>query len=408
MSKNYGGMQEAPKDFTNIGQQIEKLKKCNLICSEEDVIFAEGVLKEVKYYSLIDGCGKVFLSGWGRRSYTEGATLRHLYDCYKFDCKLKKAVLFGLQQVEQKINTLTMHYFGKKYHKGDNIEFYRDPKYYFQGDIFDNPGEEFVSRLNAVLRNPERIEFLGYMKEYENAPIWILANSFSFGLTAGFYDALERDIQKQICAEIGMFSTTELSAVLCVLNLYRNICAHNYAPLFDGDQVNITVSEKSIKHSHLVKWVAEENGGRWDFYALMMILAQLLNFEEWSGLEQEVTELLAKVEKDLKIVPQAYKELEKQLGLAGKAGKWGKKILYSVGIRIKNTYIKECAQNWYKDTLIDTAQSLNEPAGRIIEERLLRLQEKIIRWNTCKQKTRDYNTQIKSQDNKKNQKKKKR
>ena len=51
---------EAPKDFTTFKEQIEKLKSYKLIETEQDEIFAEHLLKRVKYYSLIDGCGKYF------------------------------------------------------------------------------------------------------------------------------------------------------------------------------------------------------------------------------------------------------------------------------------------------------------------------------------------------------------
>ena len=327
---------------------------------------------------------KIFLDGSGRRSYFEGTRLTHIEACYKFDCELKAAVLSRIQRIEQHSNTLTVHYFAKKYQTCDNSDFYLDTDNYFQGK-----GYEIIGLLRE--NNPNKVEFHDYEKEHEGLPLWMCADSFSFGLTSKMYAALERDIQRQICAEfLGMFSTEEFGEILNVLNAFRNICAHNGRKLFDGEEVNKSLSEDEVfkQNASIMKWAIDEVDGKYNFYALMIILSLLLEFDDWCALTKETNKLLSKLKEELSQIPQAYGELKKRMGLKGESGQWGKKILNELTRRIK--YSKA----WYQETPIDTRKSEETAAGETVEEEKEELQEEIQRWMCKEWKSKEYNEKM--------------
>ena len=147
----------------------------------------------------------------------------------------------------------------------------------------------------------------------------------------------------------------------------------------------------NMENASILSWMLEYNDEKYDFYALMKVLAFLLDFEDWSELEKRASELLFQLKKTLTDIPKAYKELEKRMGIVGKGEKWSKKILNGVTRRILNAKDME----WYKDTPLDTRESSDDSAGTIIEEKRESLQNKIQDWLAERRKpeTVDYTAQ---------------
>ncbi len=102
------------KEFKTIEEQIEILKKRNLIIQNKDK--AINIFENNNYYYLINGYKDLFINREQKiEIFQENATLEEIYSLYRFDSDLRMHFLKYILQIERKINTYIAYEFSKSY-----------------------------------------------------------------------------------------------------------------------------------------------------------------------------------------------------------------------------------------------------------------------------------------------------
>ena len=216
----------ANKPFLTYDQQIAKLRdEKGLIISDE--AHAIDILTQIGYFSLINGYKTPFKdSATGR--YKKNTTFEDIENLYHFDAALRELFFKYLLKVEQKLKSHISYYFSEKF--GNSINAYtslysydyKDPKKV--AEIFRLLGE-----INRVITTNFHADNLNhYITNHENIPLWVLTRKLTFGNVSKMMDLFPMPLQTKISKNyIHLSNTSQMSAIIGVLVLFRNTCAHN-------------------------------------------------------------------------------------------------------------------------------------------------------------------------------------
>ncbi|GHV68552.1 Abi family protein [Spirochaetia bacterium] len=214
------------KPFLTYEQQIHKLRdEKGLVIPDE--AHAMDILTQIGYFSLVNGYKTPFKESANGR-YKAGTTFEDVENLYYFDEALRELFFKYLLKVEQKLKSHISYYFSEEH--GNSINAYtslynydyQDPKKV--PEIFRLLGE--INRI--ITANFNAVNLNHYIVNYENIPLWVLMRKLTFGNVSKMLDMLPMPLQTKISKSYSyLTSTSQLSAIISVLVLFRNTCAHN-------------------------------------------------------------------------------------------------------------------------------------------------------------------------------------
>lgn len=230
------------KKYLPIDKQIEKLRKKNLIISEEDV--AKKILIRNSYYNLINGYKDCFLcetsKAQGIERFEDNVDFKNIYKLYSFDADLRQNILNVSLAIEEDLASTIAYVISDVY--GDNHLNYLHRNKLRTGDKLKprkkrsvtTEREDFLYRVQGKIKNINEGPLKHYKDNYENIPAWILVKSLTFGNLKMWYKLSKPTIKNKI---VGTFFAKKEEEVtdddkelfikcLEIVNQFRNKAAH--------------------------------------------------------------------------------------------------------------------------------------------------------------------------------------
>jgi abortive infection bacteriophage resistance protein len=214
------------KPFLTYAQQIRKLRDEKGLAIPDEAHAIE-ILTQIGYFSLINGYKTPFKDSVTGQ-YKGGAAFEDIENLYYFDEALRELFFKYLLKVEQKLKSHISYYFSEE--RGNSIDAYTSLSSYDYHapkkvpEIFRLLGE--INRV--ITANFNAINLNHYIVNHENIPLWVLTRKLTFGNVSKMFDLLPMPLQTKISKNYShLTSTSQLSAIISVLVLFRNTCAHN-------------------------------------------------------------------------------------------------------------------------------------------------------------------------------------
>lgn len=275
------------KQFKNLDEQVEILKHKGMIINDER--YTKRVLLRENYFFL-NGYRHLFLKSESDRRFKEGTTFEEVYSLFLFDRSFRNVLFKYLLVVENNLKSIISYQLSKKYG-------YKEKDYLKEKNFSKIP--EKRAQINDLLKKMKRqIRVNGaqhsatqhYVSNYGYVPLWILVKVLSFGIVSEMYSILKVEDQKDIASIYGIDSDT-LMVYLPILANYRNLCAHE-------DLLYENKTQKAIddtEYHELLNIRREEDEyiqGKNDVFALIIIMKQLLDNEEFINMTNELDRVI--------------------------------------------------------------------------------------------------------------------
>ena len=275
------------KQFKNLDEQIEIFKYKGMLVNDEK--FAKGVLLRENYFFL-NGYRHLFMKNSEDRYFRDGTTFEEMYSLFLFDRSYRNIIFKYLLVIENNLKSITSYQLSKKYG-------YRERDYLKEANFTKDPMRK--AQVNDLLKKMKRqirvngsqhSATLHYVSNYGYIPLWILVKVLSFGIVSEMYQILKDEDQTDIAKIYGINAET-LIVYLPILANYRNLCAHEDI-LYENKtqkEINDTVYHKLLK----VPMVENEyQYGKNDILALLIILKQMLNKEDFKNMTVELDNVI--------------------------------------------------------------------------------------------------------------------
>lgn len=264
------------KIFKTLDEQIEILKSKGLII--EDLEKTKEILFRENYF-FISGYRHLFMRSIKESRFIEGTTFDELYAMFLFDRKIRNIMFKYLLIVENNIKSIISYTLSKKY--GFKEKDYLDPKNFTQDSLKIRQVHDVLNKMKRQIRvnGKQHAATMHYLSNYGYIPMWILVKVLSFGIVSELYCILKAEDQQTI-ADIYHIDIESLTIYLALLSNFRNLCAHEDI-LYDHRTQRVIPDNKYHHILDISQTNDEYDFGKNDLYALVIIMKQMLNEEEF-------------------------------------------------------------------------------------------------------------------------------
>ncbi len=249
------------KQFKNLEEQVEILKFKGLTITE--------------------------VEGENDKKYIKGSTFEELYSLFLFDRNLRNILFKNLLIVENNLKSIISYQLSKKYG-------YREKDYLKENNFTENPEKkkqvnDLISKMKRQVRanGAQHSATMHYITNYGYIPLWIMVKVLSFGIVSEMYSILKEEDQNEI-SKVYKVSVDNMILYLPILANYRNLCAHEDILYENRTQKSI---DNTVYHQ-LLNIEKDEYGeykyGKNDLFALLIILRQVLQYEEFQNMMLEI------------------------------------------------------------------------------------------------------------------------
>ena len=275
------------KKFKNLDEQVAILQHKGMIV--EDERYAKRILLRENYFFL-NGYRHLFVRSKEDKRFKKGVTFEEMYSLFLFDRSFRNVIFKYLLVIENNLKSIISYQLSKKYG-------YRERDYLKEKNFTQAP--EKRSQLNDLLRKMKRqirvngaqhSATLHYASNYGYIPLWILVKVLSFGIVSEMYQILKTEDQVEI-ANTYEIETDTLTVYLPILANYRNLCAHEDILYENKTQKMI---DDTIYHQ-LLKIPKEDDtyiSGKNDLFALLIIMKQMLQYEDFKNMCLELDNII--------------------------------------------------------------------------------------------------------------------
>lgn len=234
------------KPFKTYDQQVEILKGRGL--NIDSVENAKQVLRDVSYYSLINGYKHLFLARDSNgnllqpEQYSSDASFEEIFALYSLDKDLRSILYDALLSYETNLAAELSYRFSERF--PDNYSYLQMENY--SSDITKTSQIlKTISSLSATLnwkvsdRHGDNA-IKHYVNNHGHVPLWVLVNFLTFGDLNYFYSNCKEQIKQKIAIDFTRkrISEYELSGansitpgaikiINQIVNQFRNAVAHN-------------------------------------------------------------------------------------------------------------------------------------------------------------------------------------
>ena len=285
------------KQFKNLDEQIEILKYKGLIIN--NVEYTRNILLRENYF-FISGYRHLFMKSSTDKTYKKGTTFEELYSLFLFDRTLRNILFKNLLIIENNLKSISSYQLSKRYG-------YKEKDYLKEKNFTNNPEKkrqvnDLIKKMKRQIRSNSRenTATMHYISNYGYIPLWILVKVLSFGIVSEMYSVLKVEDQKEI-AEVYGIDYQNMLVYLPILSNYRNLCAHEDI-LYENrtsKEINDTIYHKLLK-------IKQENDvyikGKNDLFALIIIMKEMLQFEEFKSMILEIENCVATLDYNLRTI----------------------------------------------------------------------------------------------------------
>ena len=304
-------IEKIEKKFKNLDEQIDILKHKGMVIPDEK--YAKQILLRENYFFL-NGYRHLFMQP-GDRQFIPGTTFEEMYSLFLFDRSFRTIIFKYLLVIENNLKSITSYQLSKKYG-------YRE-RDYLRAKNFTNAPErqrqvnDLISKMKRQIRvnGSQHSATLHYVSNYGYIPLWILVKVLSFGIVGEMYSILKSEDQREIAKVYGI-EVDDFTVYLPILANYRNLCAHEDILYENKTQKEI---DDTIYHK-LLNLKKEENEyiqGKNDLFALIIIMKQMLQTEDFKNMSLEIDNVIQTLNYNLNTI-----KLDKVLNRMGFPINW--------------------------------------------------------------------------------------
>ena len=282
------------KEFKTLNEQIEILKNKGLVINDEE--YAETILLRENYFFL-NGYRHLFMKSNVDKRYIDGTTFEEVYSLFLFDRTFRNIIFKNILIIENNVKSVISYQLSLKYG-------YREKDYLTPRNFTSN--KEKTKQVNDILRKMKRQISVNatqhsatshYVTNYGYIPLWVLVKVLSFGIVGELYSILKKEDQISI-AEVYNIDEEILANYLTILSNYRNLCAHEDIVYENKTQRKID-DNKYHKLLNIPILDDEYLYGKNDLFALIIIMKQMLNHDEFSNMIEEIRHNLENLDMNL-------------------------------------------------------------------------------------------------------------
>ncbi|MEG0994407.1 MAG: Abi family protein [Bacilli bacterium] len=300
------------KNFKTLDEQIAILRAKGLIITDE--AYAKKILLRENYFFL-NGYRHLFLKSESNRIYIEGTTFEELYSLFLFDRNFRNIIFKNLLIIENNLKSIISYQLSKKY--GYKEKDYLKPSNFTNDSIKQRQVNDLIKKMKRQVRinGSKHSATMHYISNYGYIPMWILVKVLSFGIIGEMYSILKKDDQIDI-AKIYHLDSDVMEEYLPILANYRNLCAHEDILFENRTQKTI---EDNLYHQvlQIPKMDGEYVYGKDDLFALIIIMKQVLDYEEFKNMIIELDQIINGLSYNLKCI-----EIKKVLDRMGFPPNW--------------------------------------------------------------------------------------
>ena len=280
-----------PKTFLTYEQQIDKLKNEKLLTISNEE-YAKEFLSKLSYYSLVSGYKKLFKHAPSGK-YIHGVSFEELVSFYYFDEELRTLFMKYILHVERNMKSTISYYFCEKY--GEQQCEYLNPANYTITRKNKQDVQRLVLSLQKAISLPSHYDYITHhAKQYNNVPLWVAMNTFTFGQVSKIYQYIPNDIQVKISTDFENVSEQQLHQMMRVLASCRNVCAHGER--LYSFHINETIPNMPL---HTKFQLPQKNGqfqtGKRDLFAVVVALRYLISTEDFKHFKADLSRSIKKV-----------------------------------------------------------------------------------------------------------------
>ena len=271
------------KIFKTLDEQIEILRFRGLII--EDVDKARSILFRENYF-FISGYRHLFMRSLKDNQFIPGTTFEELYATFVFDRRIRNIMFKYILVIENNMKSIISYQLSKKY--GIKEKEYLNPKNFTQDGIKARQVNDVLNKMKRQIRvnGKQHAATLHYLSNYGYIPMWILVKVLSFGIISELFNILKAEDAYNIANHYNLQPET-LSVYLSLLSNYRNVCAHEDM-LYDH-RTQRSIPDSRYHYQLDIEMTDDEyNYGKNDLFALIIIMKQMLQENEFHDLIYEL------------------------------------------------------------------------------------------------------------------------
>ena len=302
------------KTFKTLDEQIDILKSKGLVI--DDIEGTKAILLRENYFFLC-GYRHLFMDANDSKKYIEGTTFRELYAMFSFDRQLRNIIFKNILIVENNLKSILSYVLSKNHGFKENN--YLNPNNFARDTKRIRQINDLIRKMKRqiTINGKQHAATAHYIINYGYIPLWVVVKVLSFGIVSELYTVLQYQDQKEI-ADVYGIDIASLVAYLPILANYRNLCAHE-----DICYTNHTQKLIDDTKYHRLMYIPKDEEyiyGKNDLFAMVIILKQILNHDDFTLFINEINyelETLSgklnviKIEKVLHAMgfPNNYKEI---------------------------------------------------------------------------------------------------
>lgn len=273
----------AKKIFKTLDEQIQILQYKGL--EIHDVDKAKSILFRENYF-FVSGYRHLFMRSMKDNTFIRGTTFEELYATFVFDRKIRNIMFKYILVIENNMKSIISYQLSKKY--GFKEKDYLNSKNFTQDGIKARQVNDVLNKMKRQIRvnGKQHAATLHYLSNYGYIPMWILVKVLSFGIISELYNILKAEDAYDI-AEYYNLQPETLSIYLSLLSNYRNVCAHEDM-LYDH-RTQRAIPDCRYHYLLDIEMTNDEyNYGKNDLFALIIIMKQMLQEDEFHDLVYEI------------------------------------------------------------------------------------------------------------------------
>ncbi len=272
------------KTFKTLDEQVRILESRGLIINDynrtKEILFKEN-------YFFINGYRHLLIDPENKGRFVQGATFEELYSIFVFDRRMRNIMFKNILIIENNIKSIISYQLSKKY--GYKEKDYLNPKHFRQESFKLSQVNDIINKMKRQIRlnGKQHRATKHYISNYGYIPMWVSVKVLSFGIISELYTILKDEDQEEI-ASFYNIDRRDLSIYLSILSNYRNLCAHEDI-LYDHQTQRSIPDNRYHQILNIPKTDDEYIYGKNDFFAVLIILKQMLSEDEFHDAIREIS-----------------------------------------------------------------------------------------------------------------------
>lgn len=283
------------KIFKNLDEQIAILRGKNLIINDEE--YARNILFRENYFFL-SGYRHLFMENFKDKNFIQGTRFEEVYATFLFDRNLRNIMFKYILVIENNIKSIISYQLSKKY--GFKEEDYLKEENFDRSGLKARQVHDVLSKVKRQVRinAKQHNATMHYINNYGYIPMWVLAKVLSMGIVAELFNIIKPEDQQPIENFYNLDAET-IVIYISLLSNFRNLCAHEDI-LYDYRPQKTVPNSRFHQALQIPIFEGEYKFGKNDLFALVIILKQMLDKNEFiilmSELNSEIETLDTKVD----------------------------------------------------------------------------------------------------------------